>query len=331
MIYFEVQNNSGKILAGNMHEFSMRSEFENSKIFSDVKNGKRLKGAFESIDDIRIWVVVEDDSDLLRSAKLFKKTFNLYKVISLGVWEHHKSQLNAHKHTLETIQGQIRQKIDTFADSQKFYGDTYSDSVDNISALIEVDKRSASDVICYIHKRIIDMRAHLLGVEIIHSNGLYEIKPSLVSLKRAILNQCTPFINELEENKVKLKFYFDDDCEIEIDKNIFSLIMYNFFSNAVKYTKFDSELRLNYSEEERSLDISMISLKMDRDELNDLRREGARGKHTKNIPGNGIGLFVISRALELMGKTPMYISPAYEKSISYNGNNYVENHFKFEL
>ena len=70
---------------------------------------------------------------------------------------------------------------------------------------------------------------------------------------------------------------------------------------------------------------------MDKNELNDLRREGVRGKYARNIPGNGIGLFVISKALELMGKPPMYISPVYEKCTLYNGLNYVENHFKLEL
>lgn len=327
MIYFEVQNSKGKVLAGNMQEFSRRADFENRKTFSKVNHGKGLKSDYKVVGDINVWVVVENDSDLLSSTKLFNKTFSLYSTVALGVWEHHKMQINAHKHTLETIQGQIRQKIETFADDQKFYGDTYSDSINNISELIEGDEKAASDVICYIHKRIVDMRAHLLGVEVIHSSGLYEVKTSLVSLRRAILNQYTPFIDELEKNKVKLKFYFGDECEIDIDKNMFSLIMYNFFSNAVKYTKFDSEIRLNYSIEEKSLDISMISLKMDKDELTSLHKEGIRGNHAKNIPGNGIGLFVIAKALELMGKGPMYISPAYEKGSA----EYMENHFRFLL
>lgn len=331
MIYFEVQNSKGNILAGNMHEFIERSKFEKCKNFLNSRDGKGLKGACEVIEDMSVWVVVKDESDLLNSSKLFNKTFSLYKTVALGVWEYHKKQINAHKHTLETIQGQIRQKIETFADDKEFYGDTYSDSVDNISILVVRDKWQASDLICYIHKRIIDMRAHLLGVEIIHASGHYETKPALVSLKRAILNQCTPFIDELEKNKVVLKFYFNDECEIEVDKNMFSLIMYNFFSNAVKYTKFESELRLNYSNEEKSLDISMISLRMERSELTDLHKEGIRGKHSKNIPGNGIGLFVIARALDLMGKPPMYISPNYEKSISVNDQIFVENHFKFVL
>lgn len=331
MIYFEVKDYNGKILAGNMQEFSKRNEFENNKTFSKNKDGRGLKGACEKIDNLSVWIVVENDSDLLKSAKLFKKTFGVYKKVASDVYIQYKKEINAYAHILNTIQAQIRQKIDNFADSQKFYGEIYSDSIKNISDIIAGDKEAAADLICYTRKRTIDMHAHLLGAEVIHSGEQYEVKPVKVSLRKAILNQCTPFLDEFETNRVKLRFFFEDECEVEIDKNMFSLIMYNFFSNAVKYIKFDSELRLHYSDKEKSLDVSMESLKMDKNELVNLHKEGVRGNHAKNIPGKGIGLFVISKALELMKKDSMLISPNYKKTSIYNDIPYVENHFKFLL
>lgn len=331
MIYFEVKDNTGKIILGNMQDFPRRNDFENKKNFSENKNGEGLRGAYENFGNMHIWVVVENEYDLLKSTKLFKKTFGLYKTIVLTIYEQYKKEINAYAHVLNTIQAQIRQRVDDFADSKEFYGETYNDSLKNISSIIEENKESAADLICYTQKRVMDMRAHLLGAEIIHSGEQYEIKPTEVSLKRAILNQCTPFLEEFEKNMVRIRFFFEDDCKIEMDKNIFSLIMYNFFSNAIKYTKSNSEIRFNYLNNEKNLDVSMISLKMEKSEIKNLFKDGIRGQHAKNIPGKGIGLFVIQRALELMKKDNMYISPNYEKVFHENNFIYNENHFKFIL
>jgi len=331
MIYYEITDAAGKILAGNMQGFVERPRYENSKNFVEHQNGLGFKGVFEQVENINIWVVVQNDKDLLKSQKLFRIAMDLYREIALGIYRQYKNEMNAYAHVLNTIQAQMKQKIDDFADGNDFSGETFNESVANISKFIEKDTTSAADLIFYVQKRVIDMRANLLGAEVIHSGEQYEIKISTVSLKRAILNQMHPFVDELTSKRVQIKFFFNDDCMIQIDKNMFSLIMYNFFSNALKYTMSESEIRLNYSGEDRSLDVSMISLKMDRSELSDIHKEGVRGIHASNIPGKGIGLFVIRRALELMGKDPMYITPKYDKTFTEYSGIYVENHFHFSL
>ena len=75
----------------------------------------------------------------------------------------------------------------------------------------------------------------------------------------------------------------------------------------------------------------MISLKMEKIEIAKLSMDGIRGKHAKNIPGKGIGLFVIQKSLELMKKNKMYIAANYEKVFYENDLPYNENHFQFEL
>jgi len=329
MIYYEIQDLKGNNLAGNMHEFSRAAEFRDKKSFSSHFNGKGIKSIEEDLGDIKVWVLVENEGDLLKSSKLFKKTLELYKTISLQLYKHYLVEVDAHGHMLTTIQAQIMQQIDMFADNSEFYGDSFSESVAKVSRIVEGDKESAARLICYIKKRMTDMRAHLLGVEIIHSGEQYEIKPVVVSLKRAILNQYAPFSEEFDESAIRIRFYFDESSEIEVDKNMFSLIMYNFFSNAVKYAKPNSEIRLNYVGDDNCLDVSMISLKMERDEINDLFNQGVRGRHAEDIPGKGIGLFVIRKSLELMEKKLMYISPEYGRNYNEDGFVYIENHFKF--
>jgi hypothetical protein len=332
MIYFQIQNNTGKIIAGNMGEFLRKKEFEENRTFSLHSKGQGIKGVEKMIDGIRIWVVVENESDLLKSSKLFEKSVEVYRRVAIDVWRHHKAQIEAHAHILTTIQSQIRQKIEGFAEDSDFYGESFSQSVQKILEIITHDPAACSDLLCYIHKRVTDMRAHLLGTEVIHLGTQYEVRLAAVSLKRAILNQCTPFLDELGANSVTVKFapYLDDNFEVVVDKSMFSLIMYNFFSNAAKYCKFGSEIRFNYFEDNSLLDVSMISLKMEQSELQKLSDEGVRGVHSiTDFPGKGIGLYVIQRALDLMGKRRMFIRPKYEKSYQENDHTYIENHFEF--
>ncbi len=329
MIYFQIEDNKGKVLAGNLHEYPGSIEFEIGKILAQRKGSKGIKGICDTSGDTKVTFLVKDEADLLKSSKLFKKTFQIYKNVANDVYRYYKKEIDGYAHILSTIQGQIRQKIDDFADSSEFHGESFAESVAKINNIINVDTRTAAQLICYVHKRMADMRAHLLGAEIIHSKGRYEVNLSRVSLKRAILNQCTPFLEEFDKNSVTVRFYFDDSQEIETDKNLFSLIMYNFFSNAVKYTKPASDIRMHYLDDQSCLDISMISLKMEKGEISDLFNEGIRGKYAKNIPGKGIGLFVIKRALEVLNKNRMYIDPDYQKDYQEDGLIYIENHFKF--
>lgn len=335
MIYFQVQSADGKMIAGNMQDYlgdyvldipSKDSQEHKNK----HKDGRGVKSIEEDLGGIRIHIVVKDEADLLRSNSLFKKTVEVYKRAALDMWEHYLSQINAHAHTLTTIQGQMRQKIEGFARDDDFYADTHEHSIRNLSDIIKTNIDGAADLICYMHKRVTDMRAHMLGFEIVHAGTNPEINFTQVSLKRAILNLYTPFATKFFQDGTVLKFYFENDCQVKVDRNLFSLVMYNFFDNAVKYIKPETDIRLNFNEMDKKLDISMISLKMDREEISHLFDEGIRGKHARDIHGRGIGLFALKKALGFMGMS-MYIDPKYEKTERYQDRTYVENHFIFSM
>lgn len=331
MIYFHIQTESGNVLASNITSFKRREELELKQEFTFKAGNKGIKSIRTQEDGLKIWFVAEDESDLLNSSKTFKKALSAYVQAAKDVWNYHKAQLEAQAHTLTTIQGQLRQKMEGFAEDENFYADSFGESVDNIQSVIASNPHAAADLICYFHKKVADMRAHLLGVEVIHSGMQYEINLVNRSLRRAILSQCSSFLHELDEKGVRVRFFFDETHEVEVDKTMFSLVMYNFFSNAAKYTAQNTEIRLNYEPEEKILEASMVSLKMEKNEIAGLSDENVRGIHAKNLPGKGLGLFVLQRGLQLMGKQRMYIRPNYEKNQTIDGVPYIENHFLMTL
>lgn len=321
MIYFQVKlKDDEKIIVSNLKDSHF--EYENNKNFFDSKN--KIRGAEKVVKNLVIWIIVENEESLLKSNKLFKKTFEIYSSAFTSFWNYYSGKIVSQAHTLDKIRGKMEQKIEGFAEKEKFHGDSYHDILDNVSNLIKNDTDSASDLICFFQKRLLDMKSHMLGFQIIHSNIEYEVSLKNVNLKKAILNLYTPFANDLNENNVNLNIYFDDDV-VEVDRNLFSLVMYNIFDNAVKYTKPGSEIRINFESDHGNLDISMESLRIEREEINNLAMEGARGRHASTIAGNGVGLFVIKEALNLMDMS-MSINPNYEKG----DLEYTENHFKID-
>lgn len=335
MIYFEITNDIGKIVAGNMHNFLLAKKYRGSKNFSEHKKDVGYKGASETTNDgIGVWVVAENEKDLLRSSKLFRQTFNLYKEVAFGICRAQKEQLLGTRHILPNIHTQMVQSFDLFArnDVGIFHGGTLNTLVERVSKQIQNNTADAAHLIIYLNKLVLDMGAHLRGIDVIHFGADYKPIMKDVRVRAAILHQYASFTKEFEEAFIQLRVNaIDDEAIVTVDKDMFSLIMYNMLSNAVKYCKPHSEVRFHFSDESKELDVSMISLRIEQDEIQNIFNEGIRGRHATKTPGSGIGLFVVKTALNKMGKQPLRINPNYQEATELNGEQYVENHFHFNF
>ena len=330
MIYFQVTNQHGAIIAGNMKKFPHIEKIPENKIYNQHKGGKGIKSDYRNIGSINVWIIALDEADLLKSAKLFNKTFELYQNISLSIYEELRKEIDSYSHSLITIHAQISQKIELFAPSKNFYGPSYADVQKKIRNVVKGHIPNASELICYTQKRIIDMRAQFLEAKVIHYHEDININIEKVCLLRAILSQYSAFIEQLNDKNIETKFYIEESEMVEIDKRMFSLIMYNFFSNIVKYAKPNSTIKLNYNN--NILDVLMVSIKMDNSELSELHHFRVRGKHAiNNTSGKGIGLFTINKALSLMGKPQMFIKLEAQTDTHEDGVTYSKNHFRFTL
>ena len=150
-----------------------------------------------------------------------------------------------------------------------------------------------------------------------------------------MLRQITSFTNDLEKSGISINFHekFEDDFKIKIDKTLFSLIMHNFLSNALKYSIPNGTIYFNYSNEESLLDISMYSIRIEDDEIKKIFTDGYRGRNTKDLNENGVGsgLFVVDKSLKLMSMSTLYIDRKKDKTKQFNGIQYMENHFRFNF
>jgi len=317
-------------------KYEVRKNNEDIIISNSTSPIRRDYNRVFSYEGVEYSIYIEvENNDERKSTANRKRFFDILENVSENFIREQRSKFNKYNHIIQIISTQISQKIDGYFGDEKWYSSDYSEALRNIEAIASRKKDQNNRLVHYFNKMSLDLKSHIEGWEIIYIKDTYDPKCVEVSLKKAILNQYSSFAEEFEEANINIKFsdYFSEDYTVFLDKKLFSLIMYNFFSNTLKYSMPGEDVRFSYSHESKSLDVSMYSVKIVKDEISSLFDDGVRGANANRASssGDGSGLYVIKRALKLMDMPNMYIDPQYRKNKTYCDIQYDENHFKFVL
>ena len=152
MIYHEIRV-SGEIIASNVRKFVG---------YETLKNLPQKKSKSDSIrseekefeNGLTMWLVVENESDIINSNRLFSKTFSIYENIVPPLFDYYLEKIRVHSHTLRSIQGKMKQKIDGLASKKDFRAKNYKKSKEKIGVLINKNIDRAADIFCQLNKRI---------------------------------------------------------------------------------------------------------------------------------------------------------------------------------
>jgi len=335
MIFFEVKKLTGELIITNI------AESKNFAFFSDNKNLKIkelcIRSGYKEIGEISIWIIVENEKSYVNSNRLFNKLFEAYLIVSQDYLRYFLKKIKIHSHTLRTINGRMKQKIDGLAKKEDFQGKNYQESLEKISKRASVNIQKTADTICFLNKRIGEIDDHIEGFDVLYMGDekIKDISLREVNIKKVMLNIISPFLSEFEEKGVDIRFQIEDDYaeknKIQIDYRLFNLAFNNFLDNAVKYTKPESVFLIGFEKkiDQFQIKFKMMSNRIDKDELNLVLTEGYSGRHALFAKGNGIGMSVVQKALELT-KMEMIIQPEYSKSETVSGIKYIENRFIFK-
>jgi hypothetical protein len=98
-------------------------------------------------------------------------------------------------------------------------------------------------------------------------------------------------------------------------------------NNVAKYALYDSKVETYYESDTDgfSLTFDMLSCRIEKSEIRTIFDEGVSGVHATS-PGDGIGMYVIRKALSLNGMS-MDILPNYAESIQNVEGKYTRNKF----
>lgn len=108
-------------------------------------------------------------------------------------------------------------------------------------------------------------------------------------------------LNESSQHKVTL--ISQDDCTVCLDQKLLHPILKNLLSNAVKYSPIGSKIDLvvSYQDEKLIFQIKDRGIGIPDSDQQQLFKPFHRGENVGNIPGNGLGLALVKKLVNLHG------------------------------
>lgn len=315
MLCIEIVDENKNIVFSNIL-LKHKETFKNNK--TSKKNG--IRSIFKKDQDgIGLWLIT-DDKGIYKSGKIASKTFNFFSEFFIGIHKHYEIITLSNTHTIATIQAKMSQQIEILVGSRKNQRGSYQKVMGEVKNKIEEDTQEASKIICDLNKRIEEIGTHLKSLQILENKTEVDLKNH--PLKSMLLNIYAPFQDGFKNKQIRVIFdRVDEGLKITVDYKIFSLIMHHFFDNALKYSKIDDEINFIYSSD-NLLVVNMHSLKIEKQD--NIFEAGVSGKNADSLAGNGIGMHVIKKGLEIMNMSiEIKDNGKLEKHQNFNKNCFV--------
>lgn len=330
MIYYELKDQESLVLSSNIADFSNIAMFD-GKERENIKIGK-YKNIYRIYPHGTVRLIIANDKDLLNSTRLVSDTANAFSY-TLAVMRKMKNiqeeRYRVFSHNLVTTHAKLQGEVNSvIPDSILVACSQHSEQFEAVKKAISSDLDSASESFLQIIKRLVDLQAQMQGFKILSDDAVVDM--SYHNLKRVLLNISYPFFDDFKKIGVNLRLGIDDDIAAEnlvcIDYKLFNVAMHHFMNNIVKYVKPYSRVDVNFFPESNSLEFSMRSIKIDKSESKNIFCLGVSGKNVSSLAGDGVGMFMVEKALKLLN-AHMEVRSDYSSQEVISGVPYVENKF----
>jgi signal transduction histidine kinase len=120
------------------------------------------------------------------------------------------------------------------------------------------------------------------------------------------LSECVlAFESALEEKHIEFTATMDDFAMVSTDQSMLEIVWHNLLSNAIKYTEDGGAIALNQTSDEDSVTVTITDTGqgMDRATQEHIFDKFYQGDSSHSGEGNGLGLALVARVIELVGGT----------------------------
>lgn len=184
----------------------------------------------------------------------------------------------------------------------------FSEFQDEVKKRIESNTLVAAQDVCQMSHRAVDLDAQVETLRVIsgYADSAAPSEPIRVNLQKTIYRLANPFIQELRDKGVEIIVNIPSTPsgseKVLVIPELFNAALWQLLDNASKYVLDGTSINISatLSTCPQEMEIVMTSVCIDEDEQELIFLEGRKGRHSGTKSGNGIGMFVVRKALSLM-------------------------------
>jgi len=313
IIFFQLWDDIGKIIAssGNLEKLPAKFSQHETDNFQD----SGFRNIYRKAELGALRIVVKDDDELFQGHKMISRVCAVYfglipylKQIENKQRQHFDSIIRRFAHNLIKFQLRFKGNFDRLI-SDSARSRPFSEFKEEVQRRIESNTSMAAIDVCQMSHRAIDLDAQIDTLRVISGYADMAMKESkiMANLQKTVFRLTNPFIEEFRnrgiEFEIDIKPSKSGANKVFIAPNLFNAAVWQLLDNASKYALDNNNIIITSDLENKppQLSISMVSVCIDEDEEELVFLEGRRGRNAGNKAENGIGLFIVKKALNLMG------------------------------
>jgi len=335
MIYFELRNrHDNSVLESTLAKCSGLQLFESAPLENAQRGG--FKNIVREYPQWIVRLIASDDDELLNSARAASRTADAYAEIAPvlnGIKRDNKAAFKVFFHNLVTTHAQLQGEIEAIFPERLFIeAESHAEQTKVAREAIAENQNIAAGVLLEVMKRVVDLQAQIEGFKILTG----EVRPDFGrhNIRKVLLRSLAAFYEQFRDADLHVKIYINEvnaaTKQVRLDFKLFSVAMHHFLDNTAKYAKRGSEVHFSFDPETMILEISMDSVRIETDEVEEIFKLGRPGKHAQAFPGEGIGMYMVGRALEIMDSR-MDVIPDQQSREIIMGVPYGRNRFLIPL
>ncbi len=330
MIYHELKDTENRLLSSNLEEFTKSSIFSGKE--KENITLEKIKNIYREYDFGSVRLIATENELAAKTSRISSQTADAYSRMILTIKKIRDDSDYTYttlRHNLVTTHTKLQGEVGSVvSESELMKCEQHSDQVDFVKKSILFDTQKTTDAFLEIVKRVVDLQAQIKGFEMLE--GEVDLDIGTHNIKKILLNILYPFYKELKEVNISIYVNISTDISetypIQVDYQVFNIAMHHFINNIIKYAKPYSKVSITFNQDQKTLIFSMLSIKINKEELKTIFDLKISGKNVGELAGDGVGMYMVKKSLNLLGAS-MEVSPNYNEHEIVQGIHYVRNNF----